>query len=72
MRLMDRRTVIVPILVVMMALTGACVPENGGSGSTAPPPEFGPRGGLAPPPGRTEAERQARRSYYQGPRGDEF
>ena len=30
-------------------------------------------GGLGgPPPGRTEAERQARRQYYRGPRGREF
>lgn len=28
--------------------------------------------GLPPPPGRTNAERQARRDYYSGPRGDEF
>lgn len=29
-------------------------------------------GGAPPPPGRTDAERQARRDYYRGPRGDEF
>lgn len=27
---------------------------------------------LPPPNGRTDAQRQARRSYYQGPRGSEF
>jgi hypothetical protein len=30
------------------------------------------QGGAGPAPGRTEAERQARKDYYQGPRGDEF
>lgn len=30
------------------------------------------RGGNGPPPGRTAAEREARRDYYRGPRGHEF
>ncbi len=30
------------------------------------------QGGAGPAPGRTEAERQARKAYYKGPRGDEF
>ncbi len=30
------------------------------------------RGGVGPPPGRTPTERQARRDYYRGPRGDHF
>lgn len=29
-------------------------------------------GGSGPPPGRTPAEREARKTYYQGPRGEEF
>lgn len=28
--------------------------------------------GSGPPPGRTASERQARKDYYRGPRGDEF
>lgn len=31
-----------------------------------------PRPSAGPPPGRTAAERSARREYYQGPRGQEF
>lgn len=33
---------------------------------------WGRPGGLPPASGRTDAERQARRDYYSGPRGDEF
>lgn len=29
-------------------------------------------GGSGPPPGRTAAERQARKDYYRGPRGLEW
>ena len=29
-------------------------------------------GGSGPPPGRTASERQARKEYYRGPRGQEF
>ncbi len=31
-----------------------------------------PPGGVGPPPGRTAAERQARKTYYGGPRGEEW
>ena len=35
---------------------------------------YGSYGGSlgGPPPGRTSSERQARKDYYRGPRGDEF
>jgi len=35
-------------------------------------PVAGPPGGVGPPPGRTAAERQARKTYYGGPRGEEW
>lgn len=35
-------------------------------------PVSGPPGGVGPPPGRTPAERQARKTYYGGPRGEEW
>ncbi len=51
----------------------ACEP-TGTSHVSAPPsdPSNYVVGGLAPPAGRTATARQARRDYYQGPRGDEF
>ena len=55
----------------LLGLAG-CVPTTQAS-YTPPPPDFaigGARGG--PPPGRTDAEREARRNYFRGPRGDEF
>ncbi len=49
-------------------------PANDANGLyAAPAGNYGGRpGGLAPPPGRTAQERSERRSYYMGPRGDEF
>lgn len=58
-------------LVICMAALSACQPTTSSSvnvGFSSP----GFAVGSAPPPGRTEAERSARRKYYQGPRGDEW
>ena len=44
--------------VGISASSGATVQASGGLGG--------------PPPGRTSAERQARKDYYRGPRGQEF
>lgn len=66
--------IILPVIlpVALLGLAG-CVPTTQAS-YTSTPPEFGARGGIigGPPSGRTESERQARKDYYRGPRGDEF
>jgi len=56
--------------ILALALTGltGCMETGGTSSSSAPPAVTG--GNLAPPPGRTEAERQARKDAFRGPRGD--
>lgn len=60
----------VSLLVCAVALA-ACQPTTSSSVSVGfSSPVFAV--GNAPPPGRTEAERSARRKYYQGPRGDEW
>lgn len=69
-----------PILAVALAVLAGC--EGTGTrvsvgGSAAVGVSTGQgypvwRGPGGPPPGRTEAERRARREYYQGPRGLEF
>lgn len=58
--------------IAALALTGltACIPTGTTSYNSAPPP--GMSMGVAPPPGRTESERQMRKAYYRGPRGNEF
>lgn len=56
--------------LALLGLAG-CVPTSNASYNSAPP-EFGARGGVGPAPGQTDAERQARKDYYRGPRGDEF
>lgn len=49
----------------------AAVGVSSSSGPSSGTVRYG--GGLAgPPPGRTAEERQARKDYYRGPRGDEF
>jgi hypothetical protein len=48
----------------------ACEPTTGPTTRAAPSAQV--TAGLAPPSGRTSAERQARKNYYRGPRGDEF
>jgi hypothetical protein len=57
------------IALVVIGLT-ACDPTGIPSFSTPAPIEI--HSGLGPPPGRTADERQARKDYYRGPRGDEF
>lgn len=60
-----------PLLVGALVAVSACQPTVSGSVSVgATSPVFS--SGSPPPPGRTDAERQARRDYYRGPRGDEF
>jgi hypothetical protein len=49
----------------------ACTP-TGGTPIAGEPSSSNVVGGLAPPPGQTEAERQASKDYYRGPRGNEF
>ncbi len=58
------------LVIATVALTGCLETPNTG-GSSGGPPNIA-AGGLPPAPGRTDAERQARRDYYRGPRGDEF
>ena len=61
--------IILPIALLGLA---GCVPTTQASYTSAPP-EFAAGGAIGgPPPGRTGAERQARKDYYRGPRGDEF
>ena len=48
----------------------AAVGASASSGGATNFPAGGARGG--PPPGRTDAERQGRKNYYRGPRGQEF
>jgi len=63
------RIILLPI--VLLGLVG-CVPTTQTS-YTNTPPEYGAGGGIGgPPPGRTGAERHARKEYYRSPRGDEF
>jgi len=59
-------------VIATVALTGCLETPNNGShaGGAHYVVPGGAQGG--PPPGRTEAERQARKDYYRGPRGDEF
>jgi hypothetical protein len=64
------------IPVVAIGLTG-CEPTAGiqtsaSAQTSSSASDFGPVGGIAPPPGRTDAERRARRDYMRGPRGNEF
>lgn len=58
------------LLALALISLAACEPTA--SMSVAAAPSANPVGGLAPPPGRTSAERQARKDYYRGPRGNEF
>jgi len=58
------------LLALSLFSLAACDPTGSPGGSNAPAAEV--VAGLAPPPGRTSAERQARKDYYRGPRGDEF
>ncbi len=71
------------ILLFLAAGTLAACESGGGAsvrvgGSAAVGVSTGSSSGIShspsvgPPPGRTEAERAARRAYYRGPRGDEF
>ncbi|MFT7596707.1 MAG: hypothetical protein ACI8R4_004046 [Paracoccaceae bacterium] len=64
--------IILPVVlpIALLGLAG-CVPTTQASYTSAPP-EIGVRGGIGPPSGRTGAEREARKDYYRGPRGDEF
>lgn len=58
-------------LILCTVVLAACQPTTSASfsvGLSSPVVSIG----SAPPPGRTEAERSARRKYYQGPRGDEW
>lgn len=71
-------------MIIMLAALGlsACGPVGGtdvrisGSGavgvSTSADYGYSGRIGGGPPPGRTASERQARKDYYRGPRGNEF
>lgn len=55
------------------AILGLVACDSTGTPSVAPGAHSAyVTGGLAPPPGRTSAERQARKAYYRGPRGSEF
>lgn len=58
-----------PLSLALMGLT-ACVPGATQGYSSAPP--NGLTAGQAPASGRTNAERQMRKDYYRGPRGNEF
>ena len=55
-----------------LALAGCELFVPSQSAPTQPPQRAIDQGGAGPPPGRTEAERQARKDYYGGPRGDEW
>jgi len=57
-------------LILALFSLAACEPSGGAAVSTSP--STGVVAGLAPPPGQTSAERQTRKDYYRGPRGDEF
>lgn len=60
-----------PLWIGVAVVLAACQPTTSSSVSVGfSSPVFSV--GTAPPPGRTEAERAARRKYYQGPRGDEW
>ncbi|MDK3017498.1 hypothetical protein [Pseudodonghicola flavimaris] len=62
--------------VTILALVGlaGCLPLTPAAPVTAADPALGQGDFVAapPPPGRTAEDRSARRSYYQGPRGQEF
>lgn len=58
------------LMALAMLGLAACEPSGGASFASAPSADL--VGGLAPPRGQTSAERQARKEYYRGPRGDEF
>ena len=58
------------LTVVALISLAACEPSVGTPVSTSPSANV--VGGLGPPSGRTETERQTRKDYYRGPRGDDF
>ncbi len=70
MRLMN----VVFLFALVAGLTGlaACEPTGYTANPSTAPTTMELPGGLPPSAGRTESEREARREYYAGPRGDEF
>lgn len=61
-------------LLTAVTFLAACE-DSGFSGSASAPAAQSAapyQSTVAPPPGRTEAEREARRDFYRGPRYDVF
>ncbi len=71
------------VLLLTLSTLAACAPAPSTTGNADDgnfvggfTPEqadnFGAGAWAGPPPGKTEAERKARRQYYQGPRANEW
>jgi hypothetical protein len=69
------KLVLPAVLVLVAGCTangGASLSGSGAIGVTTDGFYAQGHGGSGPPPGRTQAEREQRKDYYRGPRGDEF